>query len=67
MKGNLFAFMARIRIPTVLRSHQYNYTETVQTIKRSKSVTEKFLEIERGGGGVSAGGKQNIPWSFLSL
>ena len=29
MKGNLFSFMARIRIPTVLRGHQYNYTETV--------------------------------------
>ena len=29
VEGNLFSFMARIRIPTVLRGHQYNYTETV--------------------------------------
>ena len=29
VKGNLFSFMARIRIPTFLRGHQYSYTETV--------------------------------------
>ena len=28
VNGNLFSFMARIGIPTVLRGHQYNYTET---------------------------------------
>ena len=28
-KGNLFSFMARIRIATVLRGYQYDYTETV--------------------------------------
>ena len=29
VKGNLFPLMARIRIATVLRGYQYNYTETV--------------------------------------
>ena len=49
VKGNLFSFIARI--PTVLRGRE----------ERSKSVIEKFLEIERVGEGVSAYGKQNIP------
>ena len=34
-------------------------TESSSVIE--KSVIEKFLEIERGGGRVSACGKQNIP------
>ena len=30
MKGNLFSFMARISIPTVLLGHQYNCTKAVR-------------------------------------
>ena len=38
-----------------------NDLKFLSNCERSKSVIEKFLEIERGGGGVSACGKQNIP------
>ena len=43
VKGNLFSFMARIRIPTVLRGHQYNYTETVPIGKANHHLFYLFM------------------------
>ena len=43
VKGNLFSFMARLRIATVLRGYQYNYTETVPIGKANQHLFYLFM------------------------
>ena len=47
VKGNLFSFIARIRIPTVLRGHQCNYTETVPMYRQGKPPSFSTYSCER--------------------
>ena len=47
VKGNLFSFMARISIPTVLRGHQCNYTETLPMYRQCKPPSFSTYSCER--------------------
>ena len=42
MKGNLFSFMARISIPTVLLGHQYNCTKAVRIGKTNHHLCSTY-------------------------
>ena len=51
VKGDLFSFLARIRIPTVLRGHQYNKVDDSDLYyfkdKYSNKITSKLEALGR--------------------